>query len=585
MPQPQYDPIAYTYKCLMRYKHIIPILLLDMLFSALFAFVPSYIIKNIINAFSLFSNYDALINHVSFYIFLYFIFFIASMIIFRLWDYMIMVKALPSIKKDITVEHFFYLLHQTKDYFQKNFSGEISEKIDDLQENVVEIIKWFFNKILVHTLSIIITCGGLLYFNFECGVLIVSWIIFFGFFIYIFGKKISLIGAKWANDVSFLNGLIVDILSNFLVVKLFNNSYFERENISSQAEKIRKKESLIEWYFFICWTIYGFSFFIIQIASLYILFNQYKRGIVNQSDFAFVWSINSSIVNILWRFLRDFVEFPKYYSLIQQSLIIINQEITIISHNNLKLEFKEGKIEFKNVTFSFDNKIIFNKINLVIKPYQKIGLVGYSGSGKTTLINLILRLYDIDEGEILIDGQNIKQVSLDSLYKAINVIPQESLLFHRSILENLLYGDLNASKEELDKCIKLSALDKLIETLPDGYNTKVGEKGSRLSGGQKQRIAIARAYLKKASILILDEATSNLDSLTEDIIQKNLEGIIQQKTVLIIAHRLSTIEKMDRIIVFEKGEIVQDGTHSELIKQNGLYQNLWKFQSGLLNEE
>lgn len=584
MVELRYDPIRYTYKYILKYKKVLPILFLDVIFSALFAFIPAYIIKHIMNAFSLFSTYNDLMEYIYPYIALYFIFFILSMIVFRTWDYVILVKTIPAIKKDIIVEHFYYLLQQTKDYFQNNFSGEISEKIDDLQENIIQMIKWFFTKILIHVLSIIITCSSLLYFNFYCGITIVCWIIFFSFFIMIFGYKISVIGAAWADDNSRLNGMIVDILSNFLVVKLFHNIKYEKENINRQTTKMLDKEAKIEFYFFICWTIYGFSFFLVQVICLYILFKQYKLGIVNQSDFAFVWSINSSIVSILWRFLRDFVEFPRYYSLISQSLLIINKEIKIISHSNQKLNFKSGKIEFRDVCFSFDNKVIFESCNIVIKPGEKVGLVGYSGSGKTTFINLLLRLYEIQKGSILIDNQDISQYSLESLYQGISLIPQESLLFHRSIVDNVLYGDLNASKESINYCIELASLKEIIDSLPEGYSTSVGEKGSRLSGGQKQRIAIARSYLKKASILILDEATSHLDSLTESKIQKNLEKITEDKTVLIIAHRLSILEKMDRILVFDKGEIIQDGPHEVLIKQDGLYQNLWNFQSNFLNE-
>ncbi len=579
------NPILYSWQCLKKYKCEIILLLFDVVLSALFAFIPAYIIKNIIHCFSISSNYSDLITNVKEYIILYFVFFSISILIFRIYDYVINIKTFPKIKKEIILEKFAYIIQQNKDYFQENFSGEIAEKIDDLQENVIELIKWFFNKILIHILSLTFACIGLLYFNYYCGIIIATWIFFFIIIAILFAKRIAIIGGQWANDSSLLNGLLVDIFSNSLMVKLFNNNAHEESIIRNQTEKIQNNEEIIEWYFFLGWTTYSISFLIVQIISFYVLFQQYKNGTVNQSDFAFVWAINSSIVSILWRFLKDFVELPKYYSIIKESLLVLNKEIKIKNKTEKELIVPYGNIDFKNVYFSFEKNIIFENITLHIPSKQKVGLIGFSGSGKTTFINLLLRLYDINNGSILIDDQNIKEITLESLYKSISLIPQEASLFHRTILENVLYGKHDASDEKLNKCISLSVLDKLISTLPDGYYTKVGERGSRMSGGQKQRIAIARAYLKNAPILILDEATSHLDSLTENLIQQNLEEMMNDKTVLIIAHRLSTVEKMDRILVFDQGKIVQDGTHLELIKQqNGLYKQLWDIQSSLLKD-
>lgn len=578
------NPILYSWLCLSKHKYEIILIFFDVICSSLFAFIPAFIIKNIIYSFSIAHSYDNLIMNVKDYIIFYFLFFIISIIIFRIYDYFIVMKTFPQIKKEITVEKFSSVIHQSKEYFQENFSGEIAEKIDDLQDNVVELIRWFFNKILIHILSIIITCSGLLYYNYHCGLIIITWIAFFVIIAIYFAKKIAALGGEWANHYSMMNGILVDIFSNSLMVKLFNNTRHEEENIKRQAEKIQYNEEYIEWYFFLGWSIYSVSFFIVQIISFYILFQQYKNGTVNQSDFAFVWTINSSIVSVLWRFLKDFVEFPKYYSIIKESLLVLNKEIKIKNTADKNLIISGGKIDFKNVSFSFEKNVIFNDISLHIPAKQKVGLVGFSGSGKTTFINLLLRLYDINSGTISIDDQNIKEVNLESLYKAISLIPQEASLFHRNILENVLYGKKEASNEDLNKCLSLSALDQLISILPEGYFTKVGERGSRMSGGQKQRIAIARAYLKDSPILILDEATSHLDSLTENLIQQNLEKMMANKTVLIIAHRLSTIEKMDRILVFEEGKIVQDGNHCELITQEGLYKKLWEIQSSLLRD-
>jgi ABC-type multidrug transport system fused ATPase/permease subunit len=225
-------------------------------------------------------------------------------------------------------------------------------------------------------------------------------------------------------------------------------------------------------------------------------------------------------------------------------------------------------------------KLINQLISEKLDAYQKVGLAGFSGSGKTTFTNLITRLFDIEEGRILIDGQDIKLITQDSLRRNISIIPQEPILFHRSIIENIKYGTESATYEEVVAAAKSAYIHDFINKLPDGYNTLCGERGNNLSGGQRQRIIIARAILKNAPILILDEATSALDNLTENLIQRSLKTLMKGKTVLVIAHRLSTLLNMDRILVFDNGHIVEDGIHNELKTNGKLYQQLWNAQKG-----
>ena len=240
---------------------------------------------------------------------------------------------------------------------------------------------------------------------------------------------------------------------------------------------------------------------------------------------------------------------------------------------------KQEKICFKDVDFGYNaNKLIFEKLNLTIEPKQKIGLVGYSGAGKTTLINLLFRLYDVQQGEISIDDQPINTVTHDSLMENMALIPQNTELFHRSIIDNIRYGDTKASDEAVIKAAKLAKCDEFINQLPEGYQSVVGERGITLSGGQRQRIAIARAILKNAPILILDEATSALDSVTEKEIQDALKAVMKNKTVIVIAHRLSTIMAMDRILFFDNGQIIEDGTVDALQKKNGHFAKLLAMQ-------
>jgi ATP-binding cassette, subfamily B, bacterial len=248
-----------------------------------------------------------------------------------------------------------------------------------------------------------------------------------------------------------------------------------------------------------------------------------------------------------------------------------------------KMHITYGAIDFNSVAFShqgegFDG--LFNDFNLAIPSGQRVGVVGHSGAGKSTLVNLLLRFKDSDSGKILIDGQPIKQVTQQSLHESIAYVPQEPALFHRSLHDNIAYGMPTATRAEVKKAAKQAYADEFIKTLPEGYDTMVGERGVKLSGGQRQRIAIARAILKDAPILVLDEATSALDSESEKKIQASLDKLMQGRTSIVIAHRLSTIAKLDRIIVLENGTIAEDGTHAQLLAKNGIYSQLWSHQSG-----
>lgn len=247
------------------------------------------------------------------------------------------------------------------------------------------------------------------------------------------------------------------------------------------------------------------------------------------------------------------------------------------------LEVKEATISLDDVSFAYpdaNDRPVFSGLSLVISAGQSVGLVGKSGGGKSTLTQLLLRYMDIQNGEILIDKQNIAAVTQDSLRSHISYVPQDPYLFHRSLRDNITYGRENSSEKEIEEAIIKAHAKEFIDTLPDGLNTIVGERGVKLSGGQRQRVAIARAILKDAPILILDEATSALDSESEKYIQSALGHLMKNKTSIVIAHRLSTIAKLDRIIVLDKGKIVEDGTHTQLLKQKGIYAKLWAHQSG-----
>jgi len=301
-----------------------------------------------------------------------------------------------------------------------------------------------------------------------------------------------------------------------------------------------------------------------------------------------VLTYTMTVIRHLWNFNGVLRNYNRLMGDAHDMVEILNQEQEVMDTSTALLEPSKGKIEFRDVSFTHDDGEgvqVFNSLNLTMEAGEKVGVVGHSGSGKTTFTRLLLRFSDIDSGEIYIDGQNIAKVSQASLRKAISYVPQEPLLFHRSLEENIAYGKADATHSEVIAAAKNAHATEFIKTLPDSFATIVGERGVKLSGGQRQRVAIARAILKDAPILVLDEATSALDSESEKLIQDSLGELMKDRTSIVIAHRLSTIAKLDRIIVLEDGKIVEDGSHAELLKQNGIYSRLWNHQSGGFIEE
>jgi ATP-binding cassette subfamily B protein len=308
-----------------------------------------------------------------------------------------------------------------------------------------------------------------------------------------------------------------------------------------------------------------------------------KLNNISPGDFVLVITLNIAISNSLQSLFHNAGNFSEYFGDTEQGLqtILLNIENKEkVRKGNCEFNVRKGNIRFLNVNFSYPNsKKLFNNLSITIPPSSKVGLVGYSGSGKTTFINLILALYKPCSGQIHIDGYDINLMQENLLRQKIGTITQEISLFNRSIIENIRYGCLSASDEQVIDAAKKARAHKFILSLPKGYNTIIGERGLKLSGGERQRIAMARVILKKAPILILDEATNQLDSISENEIQETLDDFSKDKTTIIIAHRLTTLLHLDYILVFDNGKIVQAGTHHDLVRKNGLYRTLWKNQS------
>ncbi len=389
--------------------------------------------------------------------------------------------------------------------------------------------------------------------------------------------------AQHAQRESEQTGALADSMTNVMAIKSYAGELHEHKRYAGYTRRTEKALYVLFRYMMIQLNSFASFTRILQITSVVVAVVSVVNHNANIATVFLILNYSATIADQLFNFsqssLRNYNRsFGDAYEMTKILELKPNVSDKVTAKN---LASHRGKIEFKDVVFAHDGSApIFDKLNLTIKPGEKIGLVGHSGSGKTTLTKLLLRFMDIQGGQILIDDQNIAEVTQTSLRKSISYVPQEPLLFHRSLAENIEYGEPGSDQATIEGVSKLAHAHEFIEKLETGYNTLVGERGVKLSGGQRQRVAIARAMIKNAPILVLDEATSALDSESEALIQDALWKLMEGRTAIVIAHRLSTIQKMDRIIVMDEGKIVEQGTHKELTRTGGVYAELWQRQSG-----
>ncbi|MDJ1257541.1 MAG: ABC transporter ATP-binding protein/permease [Candidatus Midichloria sp.] len=494
--------------------------------------------------------------------------------------------AMPKFEANIRISMFNYVSNHSHSYFVQTHVGGIAQRISDMPKSAKLVIDDLLTVFVPLIISIIASSSVFLSMHLLLAAIFFTWLgLHFTLCVFFCLKAANSVSVQSAAR-ALLQGKIVDSMTNHLSVKLFTAHQHEMQTIKeAQADELKKyRYSLI---YIEKFKILLSLISIINITLLlYLAIKLWQQGQVTIGDIVFAINSTLGLMTNLW-FAGDEISYMFYeIGVCKQSLILL-EEPTEISESTLKqIKVTQGKIEFDNVSFNYrNNDNIFKNKSLVIHGGQKVGLVGFSGSGKTTFANLIMRLYEVSSGTVKIDDQDISQVSLLSLRSNIAFIPQDPFLFHRSVLENIKYGNINAIDEEVKEVAKKAECDSFIMNLEHGYDTIVGERGSKLSGGQRQRIAIARAMLKNAPIVIMDEATSALDSVTEKLIEKSLQHLMANKTAIVIAHRLSTLLHLDRILVFEKGNIVEDGTHEELLTKRGRYAMLWHMQQrGLLPE-
>ncbi|MFZ4116419.1 MAG: ABC transporter ATP-binding protein [Chthoniobacterales bacterium] len=508
------------------------------------------------------------------------VFWLICQLLLRTQGFLFNVHFCARFRASIREVLFRYVQVHSTSYFKAHFSGTLTSQISELPKSCETILNIFCSD-FVTAFAMGLTSVMTMWMSHPLFAwLLLLWLCIHFLITFVFLKKGHPLLEEHASAVTKLSGSIVDVFTNIQSVKLFAHEQEEESYLHGvQHEELKKSNHA---YTHLEWMQVGFSLnhtFLI-VGMLFLLMYGWNHHWVSLGDF--VQIMMQSFWLLGWmRFTSSQIKtFVKNLANASSTLSVIEKTNDIIDLPHAPaLIVSEGEICFDQVTFAYPEKPpVFNHLNTTITAREKVGLVGLSGAGKTTFMNLILRLYDLQDGKITIDRQSIAEVTQYSLHQNIAVIPQDISLFNRTLLENIRYGRLEATDEEVIAASKKAYCHEFIKQLDKQYDSLVGESGITLSGGERQRIALARAFLKNAPILMLDEATSALDFTTEKKIQESLVSLMSNRTTIVIAHHLSTIAKMDRILVFEKGEIVEEGTIHELLKKNGHFAALWKIK-------
>lgn len=467
-------------------------------------------------------------------------------------------------------------------FFENSFSGSLIKQANRFSRSFEIIMDWFLFQFLM---NIIAVCFAFYLFYqqqpefslYFIGwvVMYISWTVGYSVWKLKYDKAVAEADSK-------VGGAYSDAISNVFIVKSFALEKSEQQRINQASDTVYRKKKWAWILMFISFAIQGMMVFAIELLLIYLMVQKWKVGDFQVGEFVLFQAIMVMLIQRLWDFGRNFRNFFTAIADASEMAEVFRQkDIEIDAKNTEPQIIQNGKIAFQQVYFAYHPQAnpLFNDFNLTIQAGEKVALVGQSGSGKTSLTKLLFRFIEPQQGQLLFDGFDAKSFTLESLRQQISLVPQQPELFHRSVRDNITLGKQVTEQQLIDVAQKSRCLE-FISALPEQFETRVGERGVKLSGGEKQRIAIARAFLEQAPIVVLDEATSALDSLTEQLIQKAIFALIQEKTAIVIAHRLSTILKMDRIVVLHKGSIIEQGTHHQLLENKGKYFQMWQHQRG-----
>ncbi|TAH33315.1 ABC transporter ATP-binding protein [Candidatus Saccharibacteria bacterium] len=489
--------------------------------------------------------------------------------------------------RDLYERVFVHLTNMSLTFHANRFGGSLVSQTSKLTGSFERFWDTIAFQLMATITSIIATVIILSFFFWQYAVFIAAISIVFGLAVFFGSRFLARLNTLEAQASTAMSGRIADVVANVMAVKAHGSEKSELAEAHTVAEAWRARSRASMWGFLKVSTGYSSLLVVINVTAIIAAVWAAEQHLISIAVVYLALTYTITVARQLWEMNNIMRNYNRIIGDAHDMAEILNTPISITDRSKTTLKIGKGAIHFDRMSFTHEEagEALFENFSLSIPAGQKVALVGHSGSGKTTFVRLLLRFSDVDSGAITIDKQNIAEVTQASLRRSIAYVPQEPLLFHRSLSENIAYGKPDATEAEIKRAARLAHADEFIQKLPEKYETLVGERGVKLSGGQRQRIAIARAILKDAPILVLDEATSALDSESEKLIQASLKDLMKDRTSIVIAHRLSTIQKMDRILVLENGTITEDGTHAELLKKNGTYATLWSHQSGGFIEE
>jgi len=487
----------------------------------------------------------------------------------------------PRLRQDVTRSMYHYLQYHSHRFLSENFAGALAHRISEASQGVTQTLWTLIAEFWPMTIAIGVSNFLLFSANRWLGLFAAAWSGTFVAISFVLARRCQPYALSAAAGRSETTGHIVDSVTNLATARLFARLEFERQQLDhTQARELNavlRSNRVMER---IRWFQFGAAA-ALKVGMVVVALTLWSRGAVDLGQFVMALSLSLLVIAEVRNLSRRLLEFFEFVGNVANGVrTIVRPHDLVDAADATAPVIAEGAIEFSRVDFAYpDGKEVFRGLSLTIPAGQRVGLVGMSGSGKSTLVSLLLRLYDPQRGRILIDDQDLRGMTQEALHAQIGLIPQDPSLFHRTLRENIGYGRLDATQNDIETAAAHANAHEFITHIPGGYEAMVGERGVKLSGGQRQRVAIARVILKDAPVLILDEATSSLDSITEHAIQNALDRVMADKTVIVVAHRLSTIAHLDRILVFDDGRIAEDGTHRELLARRGAYYRLWSRQS------